>query len=765
MRHFSYLLVCVFVFVLSSCSVNKFIPEGDYLLDDVIMVSDNKDVNAGNFRGYVRQNPNARWFSKMKVPMRIYALSGTDSTKSFNRLLQRIGEAPVIFNEEQAERSRADILQALMVQGYLAGDVKVQKSIKKKKLKASYVLHPGRPYIVNSIKLEIEDPTIRDILLKDSVETMLSKGMIFNSNILDGERSRINAKLQNLGYYQFNKEYITYQADTVRGTYKVDLTMRLRNPQRVSHHTAFTLGNINLITSQNSSRNLSVLPIDSVNYHGLNIYYDGNLNFRPKILADNVQLESGDLYSLNKVQQTYDNFNRMKAFKYTSINMQISPSDSTLLNAYIMTEYSRFRSISAELEGTNSAGDLGAAASLTFSHRNLFKGSETWAVKLRGAYEAITGLEGYTNQNYVEWGLETSINFPRFLFPFLSRDFRHNIKANSEVSVQYDMQNRPEFRRRVATAAWRYRWAKLNDKFSHRFDLLDISFISMPWISTTFKETYLDNLTEYNAILKYNYEDLFIMKLGYSFVYNSMGLSGNTGSNSGTNSYTIRANIETAGNLLQGINKIFGGTKNSSGSFTVFNIAFAQYIKGDFDISKSIRFDERNSLAIHAGLGVAYPYGNANMLPFEKRYFSGGANSVRGWNVRSLGPGTYKGLDRNIDYINQSGDIKLDLNLEYRTHLFWKIDGALFIDAGNIWTIRDYRDQPGGQFKLTDFYKQLAASYGIGFRLVFDYFILRFDGGMKAVNPVYTKGKDHYPLIDPHWGRDFTFHFAVGLPF
>jgi outer membrane protein assembly factor BamA len=327
------------------------------------------------------------------------------------------------------------------------------------------------------------------------------------------------------------------------------------------------------------------------------------------------------------------------------------------------------------------------------------------------------------------------------------------------------MQNRPEFRRRVATAAWRYRWAKLNDKFSHRFDLLDISFISMPWISSTFKETYLDNLTEYNAILKYNYEDLFIMKLGYSFVYNSMGLSGNTGSNSGTNSYTIRANIETAGNLLQGINKVFNGTKNSSGSYTVFNIAFAQYIKGDFDISKSVRFDERNSLAIHAGLGVAYPYGNANMLPFEKRYFSGGANSVRGWNVRSLGPGTYKGLDRNIDYINQSGDIKIDLNLEYRTHLFWKIDGAIFIDAGNIWTIRNYRDQPGGQFKFTEFYKQLAASYGIGLRLVFDYFILRFDGGMKAVNPAYAKGKQHYPLIDPHWGRDFTFHFAVGLPF
>lgn len=765
MKQIGYLALFFAVLTLASCSYGKFLPEDGYLLDEVAMISENKSVNAGNFRGYVKQNPNARWFSRFKVPMRVYTLSGLDSSKSVNRFLQRVGEAPVIYDETLTERSRKDIQQALMVQGYLAGDVQIDKVVKKRKMKAVYHLYPGRPYLLNSISWEVEDPVIAELLHRDSTETRLRVGDVFNSNVLDEERSRINAKLSDLGYFQFNKEYITYQADTVRGTYQVDLTVKLRNPLHAARHTVYTIGDVNLITSQSMSRSLSVLPSDSIHYNGLNYFFDKELAFRPRVLADNIKVLPGELYSLSKVQNTYDNFNRMKAFRYASINMQPSASDSTRLNCYVLTEYNRFRSLSAELEGTNSAGDLGAAASLSYSHRNLFKGSETWMVKLRGAYEAITGLEGYNNQNYVEWGLETSVNFPRFLFPFLSKTYRQNIKASSELSVQYDLQNRPEFRRRVASAAWRYRWAKVGDKFSHKYDLLDLSFISMPWISPTFKETYLDNLNKYNAILKYNYENLFIMKMGYSFVYNSMGLATNTGSNSGTNSYTVRANIETAGNVLRGLSELLGAEKNENGSYSVFGIAYAQYVKGDFDISKSIRFDEKNSLALHFGLGVAYPYGNASMLPFEKRYFSGGANSVRGWNVRTLGPGKYHGVDRNIDYINQSGDVKLDFNAEYRTHLFWKVDGALFVDAGNIWTIRNYKDQPGGQFRVTEFYKQLAAAYGIGFRLIFDYFILRFDGGMKAVNPAYANSKEHYPVFHPDWGRDFTFHFAVGLPF
>lgn len=274
----------------------------------------------------------------------------------------------------------------------------------------------------------------------------------------------------------------------------------------------------------------------------------------------------------------------------------------------------------------------------------------------------------------------------------------------------------------------------------------------MPWISGTFKRDYLDNATTRNAILRYNYQDLFILRTGFGLHYNS-------------SSHAFRARVELAGNLLDGLGNLFDFKKNGQGKRTLFNIAYAQYAKFDFSYTQILHFDDRNALALHGGIGIAFPYGNSTVLPFEKRYFSGGANSVRGWSVRELGPGKFRGVDGRIDFINQTGDMKLDLNAEYRTHLFWKLDGAAFVDAGNIWTLRSYAEQPGGQFRFKDFYKQMAVAYGLGLRLNFDYFILRFDGGMKAVNPAYSDRNDHYALWHPNLKRDFTFHFAVGLPF
>ena len=208
-----------------------------------------------------------------------------------------------------------------------------------------------------------------------------------------------------------------------------------------------------------------------------------------------------------------------------------------------------------------------------------------------------------------------------------------------------------------------------------------------------------------------------------------------------------------------------GTKRNTNGQYTLFNIAYAQYVKADFDYTRLFTFDTRNTLSWHFGFGLACPYGNSKVLPFEKRYFSGGANSVRGWSVRGLGPGSFKGSDGRIDFINQTGDMKIDMNLEWRTFLFWKFNGAFFIDAGNIWTLKDYPEQPGGQFKINEFYKQIAAAYGLGLRLNLDYFVLRLDFGMKAVNPAYTNSREHYPLVRPDFGRDLAVHFAVGLPF
>ena len=248
--------------------------------------------------------------------------------------------------------------------------------------------------------------------------------------------------------------------------------------------------------------------------------------------------------------------------------------------------------------------------------------------------------------------------------------------------------------------------------------------------------------------------------MGYSFSYNS---SDNKGSYGGS-ALSIRGNIESSGNVLNIANTLLNTPKNSDGQHTFMNIAYAQYIKGDIDVTTRINFDSRNALVLHTGIGIAYPYGNSTILPFEKRYFSGGANSMRGWTVRGLGPGSFKNKNSNIDFINQSGDMKLDLNIEFRSRLFWKIHSALFIDAGNIWTIRDYKEQPGGQFDIKKFHKEIAFSYGMGLRFELDFFVFRLDCGMKAVNPALS-GKDKYPLLNPDLDRDFALHFAVGYPF
>jgi hypothetical protein len=375
-------------------------------------------------------------------------------------------------------------------------------------------------------------------------------------------------------------------------------------------------------------------------------------------------------------------------------------------------------------------------------------------MKVRGAYEAIRGLEGYSNQDFIEYSIEGRLTFPRFIVPFLSAESRRRNTATSEVSLMYDSQDRPEFHRRVLSSGWRYQWKKQGQPDSYRFDVLDLNYVFMPWISDTFRKEYLDNPSNSNVILRYNYEDLFIMKMGFGYTYNNGRVA-------------LKTNVESAGNLLGLGTAIFGGSKNVNGQYRVFDIAYAQYVKADVDFARNLLGrGSKDQLIFHVGFGVAYPYGNSKVLPFEKRYFSGGANSVRGWTVRSLGPGRYKDKDGRINFITQTGDLKLDLNLEYRTHLFWKFNGAAFLDAGNIWTLRQYDEQVGGQFSIKGLITDLAVSYGLGLRLNFDFFVLRFDLGMKAVNPAYqTEDEAHYPLIHPRFSRDFAFHFAVGMPF
>ena len=686
-KGFRYAILTTIVLLLASCSSTKYVPDGSYLLDEVRIHTDNKEVKPSNLSMYIRQNPNAKWFSLIKTQLYVYNWSGRDSTRWINRTLRKLGDAPVIYSEEETNRTREEITKAVQNMGYMGALVEPVRQVKKKKMKLVYKVTTGKPYKVRTLKYDIQDSKIKEYMRQDSAVTLLSEGMYFDVNVLDAERQRITNKLLQNGYYKFNKEYISYTADTVRNSYLVDLTLHLapyrqHNEDTPQNHRQYTINKVSFITDYNvlqASTQNSIEVNDSLHYKGFPIYYKDKLYLRPKVLTNNL--------------------------------------------------------------------------------RNMFKGSETFMFKLRGAYEAVSGLQSSLNQNYIELGAETTINFPRFMFPFVSSDFKRRIRATTEFGLQYNYQIRPEFTRIVASAGWSYKWGVQQRRSQHRIDLLDINYLYMPSIDSLFREKYLEK--DENYILKYNYEDRFIVRTGYSYIYNSAGRALMNNSGIG-NSYTIRLNFESAGNLLYAVAKLGGMKKNASGEYTLLNIPFAQYLKGDFDFAKNLVIDNRNSLAFHFGAGIAIPYGNATMLPFEKRYFSGGANSVRGWSVRDLGPGSFPG-DNN--FMNQSGDIKLDASIEYRTRLFWKFRGALFVDAGNIWTIRDYKDQPGGQFKFDKFYKQIAVAYGLGLRLDLDFFVLRFDGGMKAINPAYEKKKDRYPIIHPKFSRDFAFHFAVGYPF
>ena len=724
--------------LLSSCSSTKYVPQDGYLLNSVQVETegDYRNLNTTTLRSYVRQMPNRRWFSLFKLPLATYSLSGRDSSKWINRTLKAIGEPPVLFDSASAIFTCNDLTQQLKNEGFLNAKVKLNIATRKRKADVTYTLMPGEPYFVHLIDYDIQDTTIARILSQqDSTKSLLRSGMRFDVAQLDAERKRITTLLADSGYYRFHKDFITYQADSIAGSHLINLTLRLslyhqRDQEPVSH-TRYWVRRINYSSGD---------PTDSV------------IHLRHHVLRECTHLHEGEPYSATGLQNTYNHFGRLQAVKYTNITFNQTPFNDSL-DCHIQLQNNKPSTISFQPEGTNTAGDLGAAASLTYQNRNLFRGSEVFTIQLRGSYEAIRGLEGYSNQDFVEYSAEAKLQFPRFISPFLNRRLRQRVNATSEVSLLYDMQDRPEFHRRLLSAAWRYKW-----NFPHRHDrfqvdVLDLNYVFMPWISETFHNLYLGNENTRNAILRYNYEDLFITKLGFGYSYSK----GNT---------AFKSNIETSGNILSFASRMLDAEKDEDGQFRVFNIAFAQYVKCDLDLSHAFQIDQNNQLVLHAGLGIAYPYGNSTVLPFEKRYFSGGANSVRGWSVRSLGPGKFKEQDGRINFINQTGDMKLDLNAEYRTRLFWKFSGALFVDAGNIWTMREYEEQPGGQFHFNEFLSQMAVSYGLGLRLNFDYFILRFDLGMKAVNPSYeTDDSEHYPLLHPQFSRDYAFHFAVGLPF
>lgn len=785
MDHLYRITIVCLTLVLWACSATRHVPQGEYLLDDVdielaMEPGDTTLIEQSELVNYLRQHPNHKVLGFAKLQLGVYNMSGSDSSKWYNRWLRRLGQPPVVFSPDQTAASANQLRQAMLNKGYLGASVSVDSIVNplSRKVKILYHISPGMPHRIRSIGYEISDTAIAAILHHNSSLSGLQIGSNLDLSALDAERTRITALLRDRGYYAFSKEYVTFIADTAENSLDVDLTLVLHpvaahatdtsvRQQPTAPHPTYFINRVIFVTGLPQGANpVTGMPpgADTVRYKDITVVYGGGDRYlRPSVLEEKCFLMPDMPYSSAMVDRTYEALSQLGIIR--SINIDFVPvgriDSHEMLDAYIVLGRNKKQGITAELEGTNSEGDLGFGVGLSYQHRNLAHRSNLLTTKLRINYESLSGnFSDLINDRYTEYAAEAALTFPKFMMPFISRDFKLRSKASTEVAVSFNYQERPEYTRVIAGAAWKYRWNSRNNRTRRTWDLIDINYVYLPESTIDF----INQIAPDNPLLRYSYEDHFIMRMGYTYHRTNRRIaSAQTGRYRLQPSvYSLRASAEVAGNLLYAISSLSGQNRHG-GVYQLFGIQYSQYAKAEFDYSYTRNLTQRQALAFHAGFGIGIPYGNSRVLPFEKRFYAGGANGVRGWGVRTLGPGSFDSRNSVTDFINQCGDIRLDFSAEYRAKLFWVIESALFIDAGNIWTIHNYENQPGGMFKFNKFWKQIALAYGIGIRLDFSYFLLRFDLGLKAYNP--ADGQERWPLIHPRWKRDTSFHFAVGYPF
>ncbi len=765
-RYISLLIIVL----LSACSATKYVPENKYLLDNVRIKSDIKNFKSTELKTFLRQTPNSKMFDLISFNLGIYNLSGNNTDVWINRFLKRIGNPPIIFDSTLTERSEVELQRFFKNKGFENAQVESSVVFNKRKAKVTYNIISNNPYVINTIEYRIQDPIIKDLIEKDSSSSLIRKGNLFDVDVLDNERVRITRLLRNNGYYYFNKEYVRFLADSSLNTNSVDVIIRIRKMERTgkrntvlrSNHEVFSINSItyilvNDVLDINGYTNQKTKK-DTLFYKDKRIIYN-NLFINPSILDDNTFITIGDNYSEYDTEKTYRRINNLHVSQFLRIDFSETPllSDSIRkLDCTILLTPSNNQSFAIEAEGTNSAGDFGIAGKFGYTHRNAFTGGEKFGLQLRASNEAIGSIRNILSYSAWEIGGETTLQFPRLMFPFVDRDFQRNSNANTEFNLNYSYQTRPDFARTIAGIGLKYRWDSYRQSnMFHTLDFLELSYVYLPpySISDEFRNKYLNSST----LLKYSYEDHLILRTGYSFSYTSKLLQQRR------NGFSAKAGIETAGNSFYGIASLLKTPKQEN-SYVIGNIKFSQYIKLDGEYSYTQFLDPSNRIVYHIAMGIGIPYGNSSILPFEKRYYGGGANSVRGWQVRTLGPGSYNN-NGITDYMSQSGDMRADFNIEYRTKLVWLLELGAFIDAGNVWTLLPYGEQVGGNFDINNIYREIALGYGIGIRFDFSYFLLRLDWGIKAYDPSKI-GSDAW-RFSSNWNimKDTALHFAVGYPF
>lgn len=747
LRNRIYILFAL-ILVFSSCNTTKFVPEGQYLLNKAkVKCVDDKSVSGGDLRSYLRQKQNTEIFGFWKLQLHIYNTAPTDTTTKSNKRLARnahkMGEAPVIYDEELTAISMQQLRQQMNNMGYFHAEVDTEKVVKDRKINLTYLVTAHEPYKIRHYTIDLPEEAVRRIA--EDERCKVHEGEQFSTKTLDEERERITTALRNRGYFYFEKSMLEFTADSSLNSHEVDVKIHF-----APYVTQLDSSELRRLRTQYSLRTVYyqidfdpahlpdsvVLKRDSDQYG--NVYsWTGRRFLRKNALRTASRLKPGERYAEWRVERTYARMNALAPVKY--VDIAFTPVRDSLLDCYVTVSRGRLNSFAVEVEGTYSAGDWGVAAGINYTNKNIFHGAEVLTIGGRASYEWRAN-GGRAIEAKAEAGLL----------------FASNVKINAA----YNYQRRPEeYTRTIVNAGLSYFIPRRpGSRWTHQFNLIDINYIYVPWMSDKFRTQFIEKA----SVLKASYEDHFILDWSYTGSYTTYN---QRYPNRSYLQFAVRA--ETAGNALYGLAKIASLPQDADGKHMLWKIPFAQYAKGDVNFTYHGIITPEHHLVGHIGLGVAVPYLNASVLPFEKRYFGGGANGIRGWQARTLGPGTFRGKGNSMVYDLQVGDIKLDVNLEYRFKVLSFLELAAFLDAGNIWTIRDYDSQPGGVFLWDQFYKQIAWSYGVGIRFDLSIFIFRVDFGVKLHDPSrIAEGKQWRTAGNGlGWKDDMTFHFAIGYPF
>jgi outer membrane protein insertion porin family len=752
------LTLLIAIGLLTSCSAERFVPEGKFLYDgaEVVIVNDTivqDDATVQTqLEAILRPEPNTKFLGN-RPGLTYYYKAQREKPGFLNKWLnKKFGEEPVYLDNVQPLEVEDIIKNRLENMGffYTEANYETYRDSANKSATLSYSVKLKQPYKLQSYQLDSDSLLIYQPIKSTLEDSPLKKGNRFDLGLMKLERERIDRELKQRGYYNFNSGFLIFEADTNRyDAKKFDLFVRLKKDVPKKSIIPYKIRNVNIYP--NYVQGNYTTSQDSVRYADKNFIQSENF-FKPKRLDPYILLEEGDLYDPVASRNTSRRLAGIGAYKFVNIDYKeidtLATDSLGILDANIYLSPLNKRALRAELQAvTKSNNFAGPNLALTFTNRNLFQGGETLNITGKVGYETQFASGENAGLSSITLGLGADLIFPRLLFPVtISKNyFKYDI-PKTKISLEGDYLNRSQlYSITSGSATFGYLW-NANKYVTHELNPISIQYTKLGSTTDEFNQ-----ILEDNPFLQNSFEQQFIAGLTYSFYYSEMA-------SRRTHQFYLNTNLDVAGNTVS----LFG-QEGDNGKDEFLGLEYAQYAKLDIDVRYHFNFGKEQKIATRFFAGYGLPYGNSEVLPFTKQYFSGGPYSVRAFRTRSLGPGTFplnSEDDREDTFFDQSGNVRLEANIEYRYPIFGVVKGAVFADAGNVWnTDNDETSLPGGEFS-SNFINELGIGVGTGVRVDIQGFVIRLDYAVPIHTPFKPEGERYGFEID-----NSVLNFAIGYPF